>query len=478
MGDRRPLVLDIDGTFLKTDMLYEGFWAGLGRDPISVLRLTAAHLRDLPKFKRSIAELVELPVERLPVNEAVLAIARDAREAGHEVVFASASDRSLVERLAAHHGIVDRVMASDGTTNLKGRAKAAALVAAYGENGYDYAGDSKADMRVWEHSGVPIIVGSNRRAKSSLEVQGKSVVEVEGGWAWRDLLRAIRPHQWVKNTLLFVPMFAAHAFDFATLWLVLLGMVAFSAAASCIYVVNDLLDLDADRQHPTKCRRPFASGAVPIQVGMAASAVLGIGALAVGAWLGIGFLLLTAFYMVLSLAYSLKLKRMRWVDIALLATFYTLRVIAGGLASGVDLTGYLIVFIFPVFLTLGCVKRLTELALATSDERLPGRGYGRADRGDLLNVAGLGAIAALVSFFLYSFSEHALERYATQWLLWLALIPIAAWLVRMILLGYAGRQDYDPIVFAMRDKFGIGLMLIALALMLYSSGLWAKWFGG
>jgi 4-hydroxybenzoate polyprenyltransferase len=478
MAEKRPLVVDIDGTFLKTDLLFEGFWAGLGRDPLALLRIVFANLGALAPLKRAIAEAVDLPVERLPVNPAVLQMARDAREAGHEVVFASASDATLVERLAAHHEVADRVIASDGETNLKGPAKAAALVEAFGEKGFDYVGDSQADVAVWEHAGVPIIVGAPRGARARLEAMGKSVVEVPGGWRLRDLVRAIRPQQWVKNVLLFVPAIAAHAFDLHTFLLVLLGIAAFSAAASCIYVVNDLLDLDADRRHPTKRKRPFASGAVPIQVGMAACAGLGLAAVLIGAFLGVEFVALTLFYMVLSLAYSLKLKRLRWIDIAMLASFYTLRVVAGGLAGGVDLTGFLIVFIFPVFLTLGCVKRMTELALATSDERLPGRGYGRADRGDLLNVAALGTVAALVSFFLYSFSAHALARYPTQWLLWVALIPMAIWLIRMVLLGYAGKQDYDPIVFALKDRLGIGLILITLALMLYSAGVWKEWFGG
>jgi len=179
----------------------------------------------------------------------------------------------------------------------------------------------------------------------------------------------------------------------------------------------------------------------------------------------------------LSLAYSLRLKRMRWVDIAMLATFYTLRVVAGAAASKVDASVYMLVFIFPIFVSLGCVKRLTELTLATDDERLPGRGYGRPDREDLLNVAGLGTAGALVTFFLYSISDQGRALYPSTWILWLALIPIAWWMLRMIRLGWMGKQDYDPILFAMKDKRGVGLLLITLALMFYAAGLWAEWFG-
>jgi 4-hydroxybenzoate polyprenyltransferase len=201
-------------------------------------------------------------------------------------------------------------------------------------------------------------------------------------------------------------------------------------------------------------------------------------AVTVAAALNMSFLGVILLYMVTSLAYSLKLKRMRWVDVATLAALYTIRVIAGAAAAQVYVSIYMLIFIFPIFITLGCVKRLTELTLATSDERLPGRGYGRPDRDDLLNVAGLGTVGALLIFFLYSVSRQGQELYPTTWLLWAAMIPMALWLVRMVMLGWFGKQDYDPIVFAMRDKFGIGILMITLSLMFWAAGLWSQWFGG
>lgn len=217
-------------------------------------------------------------------------------------------------------------------------------------------------------------------------------------WNVRALLKAIRPHQWVKNILLLMPLLAAHRFDSGSLLLALLGIVAFSAAASSIYVVNDLVDLEADRLHPKKCKRPFASGTVPLTVGMLTGLVLVSVALGVGAYLGPKFLAITLLYVFVSVAYSMRLKRMRWVDIILLASLYSVRVVAGAAAAGVAVSGAMLFFIFPVFLTLGAVKRLTELTLATNDERLPGRGYGRPDRGKLLNFAVVSMISALLIF--------------------------------------------------------------------------------
>ncbi|WP_289043687.1 UbiA family prenyltransferase [uncultured Aliiroseovarius sp.] len=473
---KKPFVLDVDGTFLRTDILYESFWAGLGRDPIRTLKTSLAHFRDPAYLKAELARIAALRTDLLPVDPDVLEVARAAQAEGREVVLASASDQSVVAQLAAEHGLSDRIFASDGHTNLKGARKAEALVAAYGEGGFHYAGNAPVDRAVWDHADAALVVGDPRSAKA-LEAQGKPVTQIEGGWRMKDVLKSFRPHQWVKNVLLFVPMIAGHAFDLNTLLLAILGVISFSAAASSIYLVNDLLDLEADRLHVKKCTRPFASGAVPIQVGMASFFILATIALGVAAYLGWAFFGVVSFYMALSLAYSLKLKRMRWVDIAVLASLYTLRVVAGAAATDIHVSGYLLVFIFPVFLALGCVKRLTELTLATSDERLPGRGYGRPDRPDLLNVASLGVVAALLAFFLYSFTEQALSLYKTQWLMWVAGLPLAWWLVRMVRLGWHGKQDYDPIVFAMKDKRGIGLMLMTISIMFYAAGLWQEWFG-
>lgn len=477
MNSIKPLVLDVDGTFLKTDILWETFWAGLGRSPLAVIRTCLRHFRDRARLKAELARIAPVRTDLLPVNSDVAELALNSRVAGREVILASGSDESHVDRLAAEYGLSDRVFASDGRVNLTGTRKAAALVAAFGEGGFDYAGNGAVDMAVWEKADNALVVGHVASARA-LSARGQNVVELAGGVRPRALMKAMRPHQWVKNILLVLPMIAAHRFDLATLIPILWGMAAFSLAASSIYIINDLLDLEADRLHPTKKNRPFASGAVPITVGMATFTVLAVVSLIISLSLSTAFLGVILLYMVMSLAYSLRLKRMRWVDVATLAALYTIRVVAGAAAAQVYVSIYMLIFIFPVFVTLGCVKRLTELTLATSDERLPGRGYGRPDRSDLLNVAVLGTVGALLIFFLYSVSQQGRELYPTTWILWAAMIPMALWLVRMVMLGWFGKQDYDPIVFAMRDKFGIGILMITLSLMFWAAGLWAQWFGG
>ncbi len=477
MAEARPLALDVDGTFLRTDMLYECLWAGMGKHPIRTVATVLRHFAQPAVLKRELAGLAELRTDLLPVNSDVVALAGQAREAGREVVLASASDAALVRALAIEHGLSGRVFASEPPRNLKGAAKAKALVSAYGEAGFDYAGNEAVDRVVWDQAHGAVIVGHHPIITRELERAGKSVTHVPSRVRRRDIIRAMRPHQWVKNVLLFVPMIAAHEFGLAVFLMALVGIAAFSAAASSIYIVNDLLDLEADRLHATKSRRPFASGAVPIQTGMAVCVLLALVALGLAAFLSMAFVGVVVVYMGLSLAYSLKLKRQRWVDIGMLAALYTIRVIAGAVAVQIAVSGYLLAFIFPVFLTLGCVKRLTEVTRAKTDARLPGRAYGRRDRGVILRVAVASAVVSVAIYLVYSLTAQAVRLYPTPWLLWVAAIPLSLWMVRMVRLGYLGRQDYDPIVFALRDKMGLGLIMIMLSLMFHAAGLWQQWFG-
>ncbi len=461
IGQKNPLVLDADGSLLATDMLFECFWAALGKTPLACLKAAIFNLHNIAKLKQEMAILAALDVTSMPVRPEVLALCDAAKSDNRTVIIASGSDRSLVAELSKSIGLGDDFMASDGRVNLTSTRKSDALLARFGVKKFDYVGDSSADIAVWKNADQAIAVVPRTRLLAKI---GREVQIIGTPTRAKDILRAFRPHQWVKNILLFLPLLAAHRTDLAGVMLVLWGIVAFSAAASSIYIINDLLDLSADRKHKTKHKRPFASGAVPIQTGMLASFALAAFALIVSGLHGWPLLAIVAVYMVLSLSYSLVLKRLRWVDVTALAALYTLRVVAGSLAVGVEMSGWLAVFIFPVFLSLGCVKRLVELSKAENDQILPGRGYAKRDRGDLLNIAITAAVGAIVVFGLYSYSEIAQVLYQTPLELRLAGVAVAVWLARMIQLGWQGCMDYDPIVFALRDP--IGLVLIAMGAVL------------
>lgn len=464
-----PLVIDIDGTFLKTDMLFEGFWQALGKEPLATIKAAATLFLDRPRLKARIAELADVRIDLLPVNPAVLELVEHAKGEGREVIFASAADRNLVNRLAEIYGLSGDNLASDGRINMKGSTKAKALVDRFGKGGFAYAGDAAADLPVWMNAAEAIVVGRHPAAVRKLNAAGVKVTELPKTWSRRSMAKSVRPHQWVKNVLLLLPLIAAHRFDAQGLTAVLVATAAFCAAASSIYLINDLLDLEADRLHANKRFRPVAAGNMKIPDAMLVSGTLAVFALIVSALLGPGFVLATVLYMALSTLYSLKLKKIRWLDILTLASLFTLRVLAGALAAQVYASMWLLAFVFPAFMAVGGVKRLTELTLARSDGRIPGRGYTPADRGALLNTVVAATAVSLVVFLIYTFSDSARQLYQNLTVLRLAGIPYVVWQARMIYLGWHGQQDYDPLVFAMKDAKGIALALITLGMILYAS---------
>ncbi len=463
-----PLVVDLDDTLLCTDILYECFWKGMGTDPLGTLMVVWSCWGDKARLKSELAALAPTNAETQPVDEAVQSLCRNAAAAGRKVVLATASTETLVRPIAEHIGGFDEVLSSDAHTNLGGPTKAALLVQKFGQGGFDYIGDSHKDIPVWQVARKSLVARPPASLLPKLRAAGLEPEIIGTRWQWIDLWHGIRPRQWIKNILMVLPLIAAHTADLASILAVVLGFISYSAAASAIYLINDLTDIDADRAHPTKRNRAFAAGSVPIKVGMMTSISLGLFSLAVAALLGWAMVLVILFYIVLTLAYSMRLKRARWVDVTTLGGLYTLRVVAGAVATGVVASGWLIGFIFPLFLTLACVKRLTELARATTDGPVPGRRYTKSDRGDLLNVSILGAVAAAAVFASYSYSSTAMVLYDSAWALRLVVVPLGLWLARMIWTGWTGTQAYDPIEFALRDKVGLSIIAIAFFVLVWA----------
>jgi len=463
-----PLVADLDGTLIRSDTLLECFWKGMGVAPVRTVVTAFRLFRNRAALKRAMAEIATPEAETIPLDEDVAQFLADARDEGRPVHLVSGATKPLVEKIADVHGPFDGFDGSDGRENLTAHNKAARLTARFGARGFDYIGDSAADIPVWQAARQGYVARPRPAFLRLLKVKGLEPSPIGQRWRKRDLVHALRPHQWLKNFLLFLPLIAGHRTDPAGFFSVVLGIMAFSALASSIYIVNDLIDLDADRVHETKRNRPFASGRVPIKIGMATSLGLGVLGLGLGAFLGGWMVVVLLVYLVSTLSYSMHLKRVRWVDVTMLASLYTLRVVAGAVAGGVEASGWLFGFIFPIFLSLGCVKRLTELSRAKGDGFLPGRRYQPKDRDDLLNVSIVAGLAAVMVFFAYSLSDTALALYQPVRLLWVVALLLALWLGRMVLTGWKGQQDYDPIIFAITDRIGVGLFALSVAVLFYA----------
>lgn len=467
--DSVPLVLDVDGTVLRTDLLYETFWAALGRDFWRTTRVCLASWRSPARLKRDLVSIATPEIELLPFRQDVVDKALAAQKSGRPVHLASGSDQTLVDAVADYLGLEGEHFGSNPECNLTASTKAAVLVDSFGENKFDYAGNSRDDLEPWKKARRIIAVSPGATLSARLEALGKPVETIRDGWQVKDLLHEMRPHQWVKNLLLFLPLLAAHRLEPGAVLSVFLAVVAFSLAASSIYILNDLLDLDADRRHPEKRNRPIASGRLPIRTSMLCSVGLGVIALTIAYVTNPLVALMTFGYMMTTLVYSLCLKHIRWVDILTLAFLFLLRVLTGAVASQTMVSGWLLGIVLTVFIALAIAKRSTGLSRAFRGGHLPGRGYDQNDVPSLRNFAYASILATGIQFLIYTSSTEAGSLYASQGILALAVIPVVLWLVRVIRLSELGREDYDPVVFVIHDRPGLllagaGLAIIFLAI--------------
>ncbi|HXW72884.1 MAG TPA: UbiA family prenyltransferase [Methylocella sp.] len=464
--DATTLVIDLDGSLVQTDMLYESFFATLANGFGHYLSMLLALRRGKAHLKAYLADAGPLDCELLPYNDAVLEFARIAKAEGRSVYLATASDQRHADAIAEHLGIFDGVFASDGATNLAGEAKARRLVGAFGEAGFDYIGNSNADIAVWAHARKAYVVGATPSLLRKTASLGGTAELIHapraslGTW-----VKALRVHQYVKNTLVFVPLLTAHAFAPHFALNAALAFIAFSLCASSVYLLNDLVDLDADRRHPTKRKRPLASGAIPLAHAAFAIPLLFFLAFSFASLVSLKFAGTLAAYFALTLAYSLSLKRKLLVDVVVLAMLYTTRVIAGAVALPVVPSEWLLAFSMLVFTCLALIKRYVELALRI-DKRLPdpsNRNYRLFDLPIVGALAAASCVNAVTVFALYVSSSAVQNIYRYPQALWLICPILLYWLGRAVILAHRRAIDDDPIVFALRDRNSYlcgGLMIL------------------
>ena len=464
-----PLCVDLDGTLLRTDTLVESILALLKARPLAAAWIPVWLLGGRARLKREIASRVSLNVAALPYNDELVAYLRTERAAGRRLVLVSATDRAIADAVAAHVGLFDDVLASDGSTNLKSRRKMEALRARFGSGGYDYAGNESADVVVWRDARVAIAVNATPRTVAAAGPDARVFSPRTN--ALRTVARAIRVQQWVKNLLVFVPLAMAHQVRDPLMLNAVIAFVAFSLCASGVYLTNDLLDLEADRRHATKRKRPFAAGDLNPAVGLVLAPLLFATSILLALTLPPAFLLALAIYVVLTTLYSFRLKHVALVDVVVLAMLYTGRMIAGSAATGVWPSPWLLAFALFFFLSLAFVKRYSELyGLRQSGELLGIRGYYASDL-DL--IANLGAVSGYLSVLvaaLYINTDRVAGLYSEPHLLWLICPLLLYWISRVWLLAHRGELDEDPVVFAVTDRVSYLVGgLIAAVLMIAAS---------
>jgi 4-hydroxybenzoate polyprenyltransferase len=463
------LVVDLDGTLTPTDTLAEAVISVVKRSPVNLVRLPLWLLKGRAAFKDAVARNATTAADRLPYREPLLTYLASEKKKGRRIILATAAHESIAERIAAHLGLFDDVLATRAGHNLKGRAKLAAIRDRVG-NAFVYTGDSRADIPIWRAAQAAILVGVSpslaETIRREVPIEREFPTERMGFDVW---FRALRIHQWLKNLLLFVPLLTAFSFtEPQNLASIGVAFLAFSLAASATYMVNDLWDLENDRTHPRKQLRPFASAKIPILHGLAAAAGALAVALAVAFAVSHALFLMLLLYLALTSAYSWVLKEYVLLDVVVLSLLYTLRILAGTVTLGIATSSWLLAFSVFVFLSLALVKRCSELVSLgrLGQETTRGRDYRMTDLVVLWPLGVGTALCAVVVFGLFIDAPETQARYATPHLLWLVAISLIYWLARLWVKTARGEMHDDPLIYAVKDRTSRATILAMIVVVL------------
>ncbi|EAQ04465.1 prenyltransferase family protein [Pseudooceanicola batsensis HTCC2597] len=457
-GEHRVvLVCDLDRTLIRTEILDETFWAALAAGWSAPLAAARALLRGRAALKRELARRGAVDVVTLPYRPEIVARLREWRTRGGRTALVTSADQAVADQVADHLGVFDEAHGSDGRRNLRSQTKADFLIDRFGRGGFDYIGSVASDAPIWAAADRAVTIGLDRSGRDQAP-QGAEHLQAEPQDTPGAMVAALRPHQWLKNLLIFLPLLAAHRTDAGALGQAVVAFLAFSLVASSVYVLNDLLDLPSDRAHPRKRVRPFASGRLALRNGLWMAPGLMAAGLLLGLSLGPTFLAILAVYLGLTSAYSMRLKRVPVVDICTLAGLYTLRIAAGAAATGIPLSVWLMAFSMFFFFSLAAVKRQAELVDSVSAGRALNtrRGYQAEDLPLVAMMAvGSGYVSVLV-MALYVSSPDVTALYTAPEILFGICAVLLFWISRIVLITHRGRMHDDPVVFAARDPVSLG----------------------
>ncbi|ODN65409.1 UbiA family prenyltransferase [Methylophaga muralis] len=447
--DMLPIFVDLDGTLIYTDLLLEVCLTFLKQNPLNIFLLIGWLAKGKANLKHKLAERVDINAATLPYNQDFLGFLKEQREQGRKLYLATASHQKYADAIAEHLGIFDGVLATSATFNMKGENKLKHCLEVSPK--FAYAGNETFDFCLFDKAEESFLVNPTAAALRLSKKRPVTRIFHNENNTFKTLLKAMRVHQWLKNMLIFVPVFVSSLYlDLAVWGDAIIGFFLFSLLASATYLLNDLLDIEADRVHPRKCLRPIPSGLLSIK-----QAVL----LAMGLFVAtlIGSLLFTntAFqlsimaYLALTLLYTFVLKTYVIADVISLASLFTIRIIAGAMIIDVVLSFWLLAFSMFTFFSLALVKRCAELKLLSkvNKDKASGRDY---QVEDYYLMQSFGVTSAFISLLLVAFYVQVSmtnEEYSSPLLLWASLPAFAYWFLRMWLKTNRGEMHDDPIVF-------------------------------
>jgi 4-hydroxybenzoate polyprenyltransferase len=470
-----PLCVDLDGTLVGTDIFLESAIQLIKSDPLYLVKLVLWYLSGGRAFlKARVAALVEFDVTSLPYNVGLLSFLKKERIRGRKVYLVTAAAHQVANQIARYTNVFSGVFSSTETSNLRARKKRKFLVKTFGSRGYDYVGNDKDDITVWRYARQALVVNANQRVIDQAKRAGNVTHVVSKRNAdIRSFTKALRIHQWLKNVLVFMPMFLANRIEFELLVDSFLAFFAFSFCASSGYIFNDILDLSSDRRHDKKRHRPFASGTLSLMFGFKLIPLLFCLGVLVSLTLPLSFTGLLIAYYFTSLAYTLRLKKIEVVDVVLLAGFYTLRLFGGAEATGVMVSSWLLAFSSFFFLSLALIKRSSELSAKIAKGNINhtiSRGYVVRDHPQLLALGSASGFMSVVVLALYINSEAVAEIYSKPHYLWILCVMLTYWISRYWLLANRGEISHDPVLHAMKDRVSYVVLTLVLIGWLMARG--------
>ncbi|MGW8193456.1 MAG: UbiA family prenyltransferase [Desulforhopalus sp.] len=470
-GEQRavPLAVDLDGTLINTDSLMESIMLLLKTNPLFLGLLFIWLVKGRAYFKQQVAQRVTLDISSLPYHLDVLSFLREQHQSRRTLVLTTGADQYTAQQIADYLHVFDRVIASDGNNNLTGVRKKERLEREFGTRGFDYLGNHDEDLPVWQAARQTMVVGSQTfidRIHGNLSnIERVFVVKARG---WQEWIRVFRLHHWLKNLLVFVPLMAAHRFHEITLLLpACLAFFSFCLCTSSVYILNDLLDLPDDRRHPRKRLRPFASGKVPLHAGFIAAPLLLGASLVVGLILPATFVVMLGIYYTITFVYSFRLKKIVILDVIILATLFTVRMIAGSAATQVWPSSWLLAHSMFLFISLALVKRYAELVTMRNEhgQAARARSYVVSDSELLAAMGVASAFVSVLVLVLYITSGTAQQLYGNLNVIWLACPALLYWLCYIWLIAHRGGMHDDPMIFALKDPVSRYILLSMVVIM-------------
>ncbi len=460
-----PLCVDLDGTLISSDILYESVLLLIRKNILFVFIIPFWVLKGRLHLKNKLFEYVCPNPEFLPYRTEILHFIEQEKFKGRKIILVTASLKKIAERIAEYMIIFDEVIGSDATINLVGQAKRKKLVELYGENGFDYIGDSHKDIFVWKSARNAIVVNPDNEIISQIS-NISNTFEFKKN-IFKLIIKEIRVYQWIKNLLIFVPLLLAHKLLSVDFYLLSYAFLSFSLIASSVYVLNDLIDLESDRSHPRKKNRPFASGNLPIIYAFILLPLLIISSFVISiTLLPIGFTVVLIIYYIITTAYSFFLKKLYVMDIITLALLYTIRLLAGAITVDVDISQWFLSFSLFIFFSLAVLKRYTEIMTMKENNktRTSGRGYIVEDANLLLALGTASGLISVLIFALYLNSPEVNKLYRLPELLSLITPILMYWITRIWFKAHRGLMNDDPMVFAGKDpaSYVIGIIIVLI----------------